>query len=128
VYDVRSTLDGAGNLVRLELTTWRDEHPNDSPDVVLNALASVARPGSRFELIDQDGDVDRRVLVEDDGGRRWVGAVSRSVFGEPEGMSREARHLLVAALDEETEDPAWRDVVAQALSLIGAFRAENDWS
>jgi hypothetical protein len=121
------TYDDAGNLVSLEFTSIRDTHPIGSPDEVLDALTGYARVGSRFAFSDEDGDVDRRVLVEDEGGRRWVSAVSQPVFGDPQGTSREACRLLAAALDEGTGDPAWRDLVAQALSLLGAFRAENEW-
>jgi hypothetical protein len=43
-------------------------------------------------------------------------------------VSREARRLLDTALDEGIGDPAWRDLVAQALALIGAFRSVNEWT
>ena len=50
------------------------------------------------------------------------------MFGDREEVSCEACDLLAAALDEETGDLAWRDLVAQALSLVEAFRAENEWT
>jgi hypothetical protein len=54
----------------LAFTTVDDTHPSGSPEVALDALMAVARLGSRFELIDEDGVVTRRVLVDDNGGQR----------------------------------------------------------
>ena len=75
-HHVDPTYEGAGNLVRLEFTTFNGAYPYKSPDVVLDALTDVARLGSRIDVIDEDGDVTRRVLVDDDGGRHWVVAVT----------------------------------------------------